>query len=81
MEGYVPPRRQYSFEAILNDLLEFAAETLVPNGRLSFWMPTANEDYEELDIPSNPYMELVSVCVQPFNKCTADTSFSLKLPG
>lgn len=66
--GYIPPKRPYSFIAMLDDILAFAASTLVENGRLSMWMPTANDDNIELIIPTNPYLEIVSVCVQPFNK-------------
>nr|KMM64836.1 RNA methylase family protein [Coccidioides posadasii RMSCC 3488] len=65
---YVDGVPTYTFEAMLNDILEFAAQTLVPNGRISFWMPTANDEDIELAIPSNPHLELVSVCVQQFNK-------------
>ncbi|WEW60694.1 methyltransferase [Emydomyces testavorans] len=68
LEGYIPPKKPYSFEAMLNDILDFAARTLVPNGRLSFWMPTANDEDIELTIPKNPHLELVSACVQVFNK-------------
>jgi tRNA (guanine10-N2)-methyltransferase len=31
-------------------------------------MPTANDEVE-LDIPLHSCLEIVSVCVQPFNKC------------
>ncbi|KAI9761379.1 MAG: hypothetical protein M4579_001029 [Chaenotheca gracillima] len=59
--GFVPPKKPYSFDAMLADILEFAALTLVDHGRLSFWMPTANDDSPvELDIPSHPCLELVS---------------------
>jgi len=54
---------------MLGDLMEFAAMILVDNGRLSFWMPTANDEDFVLEIPSHPCLELVSVCVQTFNKC------------
>ena len=54
---------------MLEDLLEFAARTLVDDGRLSLWMPTANDEDGILGIPSHPYLDLVSVCVQTFNKC------------
>lgn len=67
-EGYIPPKRPYSFTALLDDILEFASRTLVPGGRLSMWMPTANDEDVELIIPSHPYLELSSVCVQAFNK-------------
>uniref|UniRef100_A0A0D2Y1W5 tRNA (guanine(10)-N(2))-methyltransferase TRMT11 N-terminal domain-containing protein n=1 Tax=Fusarium oxysporum (strain Fo5176) TaxID=660025 RepID=A0A0D2Y1W5_FUSOF len=43
-------------------------ETLVDEGRLSFWMPTANDEDQEIPVPSHPYMGVVSVCTQPFNK-------------
>ncbi|KAK2755926.1 hypothetical protein FQN54_005722 [Arachnomyces sp. PD_36] len=67
VEGYIAPKKPYGFEAMLGDILEFASRTLVPNGRLSFWMPTANDDLE-IGIPTHPSLEVVSVCIQPFNK-------------
>lgn len=69
-DGYIPPKRPYSFLAMLEDILQFAADHLVPGGRLCFWMPTANEDFSQLDIPTHPELEIVSVCMQEFNKCT-----------
>lgn len=67
-EGYIPPKRPYSFTALLDDILAFAVVTLVPGGRLSMWMPTANDEDVELIIPGHPCLELSSVCVQAFNK-------------
>lgn len=55
--------------AMLDDILVFATETLVDNGRLSFWMPTANDADQEIPIPSHPSLEVVAVCVQVFYKC------------
>lgn len=66
--GYIPPKRPYSFTALLDDILLFAVATLVPDGRLSMWMPTANDEDVELLIPQHPRLELTSVCVQAFNK-------------
>ena len=66
---YVPPKRPYSFLAMLDDLLIFAAEILVDNGRLCFWMPTANDADQQIAIPEHPCLEIVSVCVQTFYKC------------
>ena len=54
---------------MLDNILVFAAETLVDNGRLSFWMPTANDEQQEIPIPEHPCLEIVVVCVQAFNKC------------
>ena len=67
--GYIPPKRPYSFDDMLLDVLDFSAMMLVPNGRVSMWMPTANDDDVELAIPTSPGLEMVSVCVQQFNKC------------
>ncbi|KAF2003376.1 RNA methylase family protein [Amniculicola lignicola CBS 123094] len=66
--GYIPPKRPYSFTAIQDDILAFASDTLVEGGRLSMWMPTANDEDVELVIPMHPCLELLSTCVQPFNK-------------
>ena len=66
--GYIPPKRPYSFTALLDDILTFAVSTLVEDGRISMWMPTANDEDIELIIPSHPCLELTSVCVQAFNK-------------
>lgn len=68
-DKYIPPKRPYSFEAMLNDILDFAASSLVDGGRISMWMPTANDEQVELGIPMHPCLEVVSVCVQAFNKC------------
>jgi tRNA (guanine10-N2)-methyltransferase len=78
---YIPPKRPYSFVAMLHDILVFAANTLVDNGRLSMWMPTANDEDIELIIPTNPFLELVSVCVQPFNKWSRRLLTYRRLPN
>ncbi|PFH56681.1 hypothetical protein XA68_16139 [Ophiocordyceps unilateralis] len=69
LPDFVPPKKPYSFMAMLDDILVFAAATLVDRGRLSFWMPTANDEEQEIPVPSHPCLELVVVCVQNFNKC------------
>ena len=73
-DKYIPPKKPYSFEAMLEDLLDFAALMLVDDGRLSFWMPTANDEDVVLDIPAHQSLDLVSVCVQTFNKCASPTT-------
>ncbi|OSS45634.1 hypothetical protein B5807_09533 [Epicoccum nigrum] len=67
-DGYIPPKRPYSFTALLDDILAFAAATLVPAGRLAMWLPTANDENVELIIPSHPCLSREEVCVQAFNK-------------
>ncbi|KAH6662451.1 tRNA guanosine-2'-O-methyltransferase TRM11 [Plectosphaerella plurivora] len=66
--GYIPPKKPYSFLAMLDDILQFATDMLVDNGRLSFWMPTANDQDQEIAVPTHPSLVIVSMCVQPFNK-------------
>lgn len=68
LPGYVAPKKPYSFERILDDILAFAADMLVVDGRLAFWMPSANEDDEVLEIPSHEMLEMVECCVQRFHK-------------
>jgi tRNA (guanine10-N2)-methyltransferase len=68
LPDYIPPKKAYSFEALLEDILFFAAEILVDGARLAMWMPTGNEEDIELAIPQSPYMELLSVSVQQFGK-------------
>ncbi|WYZ35238.1 hypothetical protein EsH8_I_001514 [Colletotrichum jinshuiense] len=65
---FIAPKKPYSFLAMLQDILEFASDTLVDGGRLSFWMPTANDEDQEIPTPHHPRLEVVVVCVQPFNK-------------
>jgi len=59
---------------MLQDVLDFAALMLVDGGRLSMWMPTANDEDIELAIPAHPGLKVVSVCVQNFNKCRSTRS-------
>ncbi|KAI1134004.1 tRNA guanosine-2'-O-methyltransferase TRM11 [Hypoxylon sp. FL0543] len=66
--SFVPPKKPYSFTAMLNDILNFASDTLVENGRLSFWMPTANDEEREIPVPTHPCLSVIVVCTQPFYK-------------
>jgi tRNA (guanine10-N2)-methyltransferase len=72
LPGFIAPKKPYSFLRMLDDILDFAARTLVDGGRLAFWMPSANEDdsgEEEVTvIPRHPLMALRHECVQRFNK-------------
>ncbi|KAI1102739.1 tRNA guanosine-2'-O-methyltransferase TRM11 [Jackrogersella minutella] len=65
---FVAPKKPYSFTAMLDDILNFASDTLVDNGRLSFWMPTANDEEQEIAVPTHPCLSIVVVCIQVFNK-------------
>ena len=71
---HIPPKRPYPFEAMLADILSFAASTLVPEGRISLWVPTANDEAIELEIPQHRALQLVTVCTQSFNRCKYNPS-------
>ncbi|KAI5867348.1 tRNA guanosine-2'-O-methyltransferase TRM11 [Durotheca rogersii] len=66
--SFVPPKKPYSFTAMLDDILNFASDMLVDHGRLSFWMPTANDEEQEIPVPTHPCLSMVVVCTQAFNK-------------
>ncbi|KAL4943348.1 hypothetical protein BDV06DRAFT_211098 [Aspergillus oleicola] len=65
--GYIAPKKPYGFEAMMNDILVFAARTLVTGGRLCMWMPTASDDEVEFLVPMQENLEVVSVSTQQFN--------------
>lgn len=80
-DAYIPPKKPYSLEAMLGDILGFAARTLVDDGRVSLWMPTANDAEEDLAIPGHRRLELLSVCVQEFNKWSRRLLTYRRIPG
>lgn len=63
---YIQPKKPYSLDLLINDLLEFAAKRLRVGGRLSFWMPLANED--PLSAPEHAGLKHISSIPQAFNK-------------
>lgn len=67
-KDYIPTKKPYSLDSLLDDLLKFASERLPIGGRLAFWMPTANDENVETIIPLHKNLELKYNCVQEFNK-------------
>lgn len=67
-KDYVPTKKPYELPALLDDLLNFSAQHLTVGGRLCFWMPVSNEDFQPHYIPLHEDLNLVSCCVQDFNK-------------
>lgn len=65
---YIPTKKPYSLDALLDDLLEFASQRLPLNGRLAFWMPVANDENIQTITPLHSNLELKYNCVQEFNK-------------
>lgn len=65
---YIPAKKPYSLDNLLDDLLQYASERLEIGGRLAFWMPTANDENVETMIPLHSHLELKYSCVQEFYK-------------
>ncbi|KAK6201112.1 S-adenosyl-L-methionine-dependent methyltransferase [Scheffersomyces amazonensis] len=65
---FIPPKKPYELSNLLDDLLTFAANRLPVHGRLAFWMPTANDDFEINQIPQHENLELLYNLEQEFNK-------------
>ncbi|ONH69884.1 hypothetical protein BON22_0383 [Cyberlindnera fabianii] len=68
MKTYIPTKKPYELDNLLYDLLNFASERLPIGGRLAFWMPTANDNFEPTIIPQHKNLELKYHLVQEFNK-------------
>lgn len=67
-EDYIPATKPYELSEVLDDLLAFASVHLIPMGRLVFWMPTANEEYKDVDVPVHPRFRLLGNSLQDFGK-------------
>lgn len=65
---YIPTKKPVSLDSLLDTLLDYSANKLPINGRLAFWMPTANDENIETVIPMHSNLELKYNCVQQFNK-------------
>ncbi|KAF9887812.1 hypothetical protein FE257_009618 [Aspergillus nanangensis] len=77
---YIAPKKPYGFEAMLNDILAFACQTLVTHGRLAMWMPTSNDEDVDLLIPMHPNLQVISVSVQPFSNWSRRLIVYRRLP-
>ncbi|ODV91741.1 hypothetical protein CANCADRAFT_322 [Tortispora caseinolytica NRRL Y-17796] len=65
---YIPPKKNYDFPSLFDDILDFASVHLVPGGRLCCWVPVSNSEVSSDIFPQHPALHLISVCVQEFNK-------------
>ncbi|KAI3404303.2 hypothetical protein KGF56_002942 [Candida oxycetoniae] len=65
---FIHPKKPYELSSLLDDLLQFASVRLPIGGRLAFWMPTANDDFEITLIPQHKCLELKFNLEQQFNK-------------
>ncbi|VDO78702.1 unnamed protein product [Soboliphyme baturini] len=63
-EAHFPMKVRYRLKDVFLDLLNFAAEHLVVNGRLVYWLPFDASDFDEMFIPRHPCLETVATCEQ-----------------
>lgn len=66
-----PERTSYHLNHVYSDLLTFAASTLIPGGRLVYWIPIYKPEYLEENIPSHPNLKLLYNCEQPLKRETS----------
>lgn len=67
-KDFIQPKKPYELSNLLEDLLNFAASRLPVDGRLAFWMPTANDDFQIHNLPQHENLELLYNLEQEFNK-------------
>ncbi|KAK7035497.1 hypothetical protein VNI00_011790 [Paramarasmius palmivorus] len=65
---YIPPTKPYELSNLVKDLVLLGRYLLKPNGRLVFFLPTVNDEYEEVDIYSMlcEGMEVIANSLQDF---------------
>ncbi|XP_038655687.1 tRNA (guanine(10)-N2)-methyltransferase homolog isoform X2 [Scyliorhinus canicula] len=71
IESHVPVSMSYHLSDIFIDLLNLAAENLVMNGRLVYWLPVYKLEYTEDVIPQHPCLKLISNCEQSLTTHTS----------
>ena len=67
-DDYIAAKKQYSLDALMVDILEFADSRLPVGGRVAFWVPLANaKGIETLVLEEKGGLILKYNCVQSFN--------------
>ncbi|XP_077967037.1 tRNA (guanine(10)-N(2))-methyltransferase TRMT11-like [Styela clava] len=68
---HYPEQTAYHLDQVFIDLLTFAARTLVPGGRLVYWLPIYRPEYSDDIIPRHPNLKLLYNCEQPLKRETS----------
>ena len=58
---------RYERDAVFDELLDFAAETLLMGGRLVYWLPVIQDEYNHDQVPRHPCLEIIANCEQPLS--------------
>lgn len=51
---------QYQRNDVFDDLLDFAAQMLVLYGRLVYWLPVIQKEYDDAQVPTHPCLRLIA---------------------
>ncbi|XP_077518050.1 tRNA (guanine(10)-N(2))-methyltransferase TRMT11 [Amblyomma americanum] len=65
---HIPSKVSYCLRDVMCDLLNFSAHHLCLSGRLVFWMPIYNEDFNEASLPQHPCLKLITYSEQALTK-------------
>lgn len=68
MPDYHPPTTPWEMSSVITNLLTLSLYLLKPEGRLSFFLPSDNADFKDIDIPVLDGLKLISVSSQSFGK-------------
>ncbi|XP_049780749.1 tRNA (guanine(10)-N2)-methyltransferase homolog isoform X2 [Schistocerca cancellata] len=60
LQSHIPSKVVYGLQQIYCDLLNFAANHLVIEGRLVCWIPVVRSEYSEEKLPTHPQLELIA---------------------
>lgn len=70
-EQHYPEQTAYHLDDVFTDLLYFSAQTLIPGGRLVYWIPVYRPEYTDDVIPRHPSLRLVYNCEQKLKRQTS----------
>jgi tRNA (guanine10-N2)-methyltransferase len=66
-EGHISAVCSYGLSNVYQDLLDFAAKFLVLGGRLVYWLPVVQHEYDPSLLPQHPCLRLVANSEQPLS--------------
>ena len=67
-EDYIAGTVPYDVKEMYDDLMEFAAKSIVTNGRIVMWFFVNNDEYCEEILPSHRCFKLIYNSIDPLTK-------------